>query len=100
MESDSSKAPIGAQTNSELNPATKIRTFKTVYPQIYAYTLPDLPDYNGSQKIGYTERKDVHERIRGQTHTAAVNLHYELKWSGPAFFALYFCHSSYSLFAI
>lgn len=88
MEPDSSKAPIGgAQTNSELNPATKIRTFKTVYPQIYAYTLPDLPDYNGSQKIGYTERKDVHERIREQTHTAAVNLRYDLKWSGPAFFA-------------
>ena len=88
MESDSSNAPIGgAQTNSELNPATKIRTFKTVYPQIYAYTLPDLPDYDGSQKIGYTERKDVHERIREQTHTAAINLRYELKWSGPAFFA-------------
>ena len=88
MEPDSSNAPIGgAQTNSELNPATKIRTFKTVYPQIYAYTLPDLPDYNGSQKIGYTERKDVNERIREQTHTAAVNLRYELKWSGPAFFA-------------
>ena len=49
--------------------------------------MPDLPDYQGSQKIGYTERKDVHERIREQTHTAAINLRYELKWSGPAFFA-------------
>ena len=40
-----------------------IKTIKKVYPQIYAYTLPDQPQTNGWQKIGYTERKDVDERI-------------------------------------
>lgn len=64
----------------------KIKTSKTVYPQIYSYTLPDLADYDGSQKIGYTERRDVDVRIKEQTHTAAFRLRSEKQWSAPAFF--------------
>lgn len=63
-----------------------IKTIKTIYPQIYAYTLPTVEDKNGWIKIGYTERKNVDERIREQTKTAAINLHYDKLWSEPAKF--------------
>lgn len=66
---------------------TDIKTTKVVYPQIYSYTLPDEPDNDGSQKIGYTEREDVDKRIYEQTHTAAKQLRSEKQWSAPAFFA-------------
>lgn len=63
---------------------TKIRTTKTIYPQIYAYTLPTIPEKNGWIKIGYTERKSVDDRINEQTNTAALRLSYDKLWSGPA----------------
>jgi superfamily II DNA or RNA helicase len=68
------------------SPKTIITT-KIVYPQVYSYTLPDEPDNEGSQKIGYTERKDVDKRIHEQTQTAAKRLRFEKKWSAPAFFS-------------
>ena len=49
---------------------TVIRTTKTIYPQIYAYILPTVTEKEGWIKIGYTERKNVDERIREQTQTA------------------------------
>ena len=64
----------------------KIRTTKVVYPQVYSYTLPDEEENEGSQKIGYTERKDVDKRIYEQTHTAAKRHKSEKLWSAPAFF--------------
>ena len=68
------------------NISVQIKTTKVVYPQIYSYTLPDEHENDGSQKIGYTERKDVDARIREQTHTAAKRLRSEKQWSAPAFF--------------
>jgi len=67
--------------------ATKIKTTKEIYPQIYAYKLPKDLDKQGWIKIGYTTRKDVENRIREQTHTAAGNLTYQKLWSEPALFA-------------
>lgn len=64
----------------------QIKTLQAVYPQVYSYILPELPPNDGSQKIGYTELKDVHERIRPQVHTPAFKLKYDLLWSAPAFF--------------
>jgi hypothetical protein len=66
---------------------TVIKTTKTVYPQIYAYVLPEYEPKDGWIKIGYTERKDVDSRIREQTHTAAVKLKYAKLWSAPAKFS-------------
>jgi len=63
-----------------------IKSYKVVYPQIYSYTLPELKPNEGSQKIGYTERENVHERISQQVKTAAFRLNYELLWSAAAFF--------------
>jgi hypothetical protein len=63
-----------------------IKTTKVIYPQVYSYILPDLPQNIGSQKIGYTERLDVDTRIFEQTHTAAIKVRPEKLWSAPAFF--------------
>ena len=63
-----------------------IKTTKVVYPQLYSYVLPTIPQNEGSQKIGYTERQDVDQRIREQTQTAAMRLEYSKLWSAPAFF--------------
>jgi hypothetical protein len=73
--------------NEEIAEPPNIKTTKVVYPQIYSYILPDLPPNEGSQKIGYTERKDVDARIHEQTHTAAFQLKSEKLWSAPAFFS-------------
>lgn len=64
----------------------QIKTTKLVYPQIYAYTLPERVQNTGWQKIGYTEQMDVRKRIEQQVHTAGVNERYELLWSAPAFY--------------
>ena len=68
------------------NITQKIRTLQAVYPQVYSYILPDLPPNNGSQKIGYTELEDVHDRIHPQVNTPAFKLKYKLMWNAPAFF--------------
>ena len=68
------------------NLTRKIKSYKLVYPQIYSYTLPEITQNNGSQKIGYTERENVDERISEQVKTAAINLKYEKLWNAPAFF--------------
>ena len=68
------------------NPTQNIKSFKVVYPQIYSYLLPELKPNEGSQKIGYTEQENVHDRILQQVKTAAFKLNYELLWSAPAFF--------------
>lgn len=65
---------------------TVIKTTKTIYPQIYAYTLPTMPEDEGWIKIGYTERENVDVRIKEQTHTAGVDLEYLKLWSAPAKF--------------
>lgn len=69
-----------------MNSKDVIKTTKYIYPQIYAYTLPEIKKDNGWVKIGYTERKNVDERIYEQTHTAAINLNYSKKWEEPAKF--------------
>lgn len=46
---------------------------KDIFPQIYVYKIPNLPDHEGYLKIGYTERKDVNTRIKEQLQTAVIN---------------------------
>lgn len=64
-----------------------IKTTEVVYPQIYAYTLPSYSNRDGWVKIGYTERKNIDDRIKEQTKTAAIDLQYSKLWSAPAKFA-------------
>jgi DNA or RNA helicases of superfamily II len=70
-----------------MNKKTQIKTTKTIYPQIYAYTLPQMVENDGWIKIGYTEREFVDERIIEQTKTAAINLEFCKLWSEPAKFS-------------
>ena len=72
-----------------------IKTTRLVYPQIYAYTLPERVQNTGWQKIGYTEQADVRKRIEQQVHTAGVNERYELLWSAPAFYLPYERHRDF-----
>lgn len=78
---------LGDNDNNSQDLNKKIKTVKVVYPQIYSYILPEEPSNDGSQKIGYTERRDVDKRIYEQTHTAAKRLKSKKLWSQPAFFA-------------
>lgn len=64
---------------------TKVSSTIVVYPQIYAYTLPEIKRKRGWIKIGYTEKENVDERIQEQTKTADV--HYQKLWSAPAKFS-------------
>ena len=68
------------------NITQNIRSFKVVYPQVYSYILPNRIQTDGSQKIGYTERENVDDRILQQVKTAAFNEAYTKLWSAPAFF--------------
>lgn len=70
----------------ETNDKKRVKTVKKIYPQIYSYELPELHDHDGWQKVGYTERKDVDERIREQTQTAAIKLNYHKLWSASSVF--------------
>lgn len=73
----------------------RIKTTKLVYPQIYAYALPERVQNTGWQKIGYTEQMDVRKRVEQQVHTAGVNERYELLWSAPAFYLPYERHKDF-----
>ncbi len=68
------------------NQTQNIKSYQKVYPQVYSYILPTLKENDGSQKIGYTERERVEDRILEQVHTAAFRLKHTTLWSAPAFF--------------
>ena len=68
------------------NITQNIKSYKIVYPQIYSYILPNRNETEGSQKIGYTERKNVDDRILQQVKTAAFQEKYNKLWHAPAFF--------------
>jgi superfamily II DNA or RNA helicase len=68
------------------NKTQNIKSFKIVYPQVYSYILPERLQNDGSQKIGYTEKENVDNRILQQVKTAAFSEKYTKLWSAPAFF--------------
>ena len=70
------------ESNSNNDDKRQIKTFKKVYPQIYAYRFDDdrMRDHDGWQKIGYTERENVDSRIVEQVRTAGVNMNYKKLW--------------------
>lgn len=64
---------------------TIIKTTKTIYPQIYAYITPTASENDGWIKIGYTEKRNVEDRIKQQTHTAGITT--QILWSETARFS-------------
>ena len=68
------------------NITQNIKSFKVIYPQVYSYILPNRIQTDGSQKIGYTEKVNVDDRILQQVKTAAFTEAYTKLWSASAFF--------------
>ena len=61
----------------------KIKTTEEIFPQIYAYTTPEIKKNHGWLKIGYTEG-NVEKRVGDQTHTAQVDA--IIEWHADAIF--------------
>jgi type II restriction enzyme len=47
-------------------PSPKINTYREVVPYIYSWRTPDIPKYDGWEKIGYTEQDSADKRINQQ----------------------------------
>ncbi|QZE24766.1 DEAD/DEAH box helicase family protein [Brevibacterium casei] len=55
-------------------PSPKISTFREIKPQIYSWSTPDLPKYDGWEKIGYTEQVGgAQARIAQQASQLSIN---------------------------
>ena len=50
----------------------KLRTFREITPLIYSWTTPDIPKYDGWEKIGYTEQQTADARIAQQASQLSV----------------------------
>ena len=61
-----------------------IRTFKQIVPLIYSWTTPDIPKYEGWEKIGYTEQETADARIAQQASQLSVEK--KKLWSRRAVF--------------
>ena len=44
----------------------KIDTFRQINPMVYSWRTPDVPKYDGWEKIGYTGLQSVDDRIAQQ----------------------------------
>ncbi|MDO5501047.1 MAG: DEAD/DEAH box helicase family protein, partial [Propionibacteriaceae bacterium] len=49
-----------------------ITTFRKITPMIYSWRTPDVPKYAGWEKIGYTSRQSVDDRIAQQASQMSV----------------------------
>lgn len=63
----------------------KISTFREVIPVVYSWTTPDIPRYEGWEKIGYTEQEGgADARIAQQA--SQLGIEKRKLWSQRAFF--------------
>jgi len=65
-------------------PSPKINTFREITPLIYAWKTPDVPKYDGWEKIGYTEQESADARIAQQASQLSVEK--QKVWSRRALF--------------
>lgn len=61
-----------------------IKTFREVVPYIYSWTTPDIPKYDGWEKIGYTEQESAEKRISQQA--SQLNITKVKRWAYRAAF--------------
>ncbi|AQP49386.1 restriction endonuclease subunit R [Tessaracoccus aquimaris] len=61
-----------------------IDTFREIVPLIYSYDTPDMPKYDGWEKIGYTEQGTADKRIAQQG--GQFNIQKRKRWARRAFF--------------
>jgi type II restriction enzyme len=62
----------------------KIRTFREIIPLIYSWRTPDVPKYDGWEKIGYTEQQTADDRIAQQASQMSITK--EKVWARRAVF--------------
>ncbi len=65
-------------------PSPKISTFREITPLIYSWMTPDIPKYDGWEKIGYTEQETADARIAQQASQLSVEK--KKLWSRRALF--------------
>jgi type II restriction enzyme len=65
-------------------PSPNICTFREVVPYIYSWTTPDIPKYDGWEKIGYTEQESADKRISQQA--SQLNITKVKQWAYRAAF--------------
>lgn len=65
-------------------PSPNISTFREVVPYIYSWTTPDIPKYDGWEKIGYTEQDSADKRISQQANQ--LNIAKVKRWAYRAAF--------------
>lgn len=53
-------------------PSPKINTFREITPLIYSWRTPDVPKYDGWEKIGYTEQNSADTRIEQQASQMSI----------------------------
>ncbi len=62
----------------------KIDTFRQINPMVYSWRTPDVPKYDGWEKIGETRLQTVEDRIAQQASQLAIRK--ETLWAFPARF--------------
>lgn len=65
-------------------PSPRISTFREINPVIYSWRTPDIPKYDGWEKIGYTEQESAETRIAQQASQLSVEK--QKVWSRRALF--------------
>ncbi len=53
-------------------PSPDISTYREITPLIYSWTTPDIPKYEGWEKVGYTEQGNADARIAQQASQLSV----------------------------
>ena len=50
----------------------KIKTYREIIPLVYSWRTPDVPKYEGWEKIGYTEQETADARIAQQASQLSI----------------------------
>lgn len=65
-------------------PSPNISTYREITPLIYSWSTPDIPKYDGWEKIGYTEQGSAEKRVAQQASQLSVRK--KIEWERRAFF--------------
>ncbi len=65
-------------------PSPNISTYREITPLIYSWSTPDIPKYEGWEKIGYTEQGNAEKRVAQQASQLSVQK--KIEWERRAFF--------------
>lgn len=62
----------------------KLSTYREIVPLVYSWSTPDLPKYEGWEKIGFTEQESAEKRIAQQASQLAIEK--KIEWVRRAYF--------------